>query len=123
MNPQHWGLSHEFWIFWLPVENCDFVPPDCALCEHFLHAHTNLNIDFTSLSVIINDCSDNFFDIGFNAIAFCFAVSISLHVFIAFFFCIPPRGNNYIIIIIILLLLLLCSCPVCMCVFVCVCPL
>ena len=32
-----------------PVENCDFVvPPDCVLCEHFLHAHTNLNIDFTS---------------------------------------------------------------------------
>ena len=44
-----------------PVENCDFVvPPDCALCEHFLHAHTNLNIDFTSLSVIINDCSEKF---------------------------------------------------------------
>ena len=49
-----------------PVENYDFVvPPDCALCEHFLHAHTNLNIDFTSLSVIVNDCSDKFFDIDF----------------------------------------------------------
>ena len=48
------------------IENCDFVvPPDYALCEHFLHAHTNLNIVFTSLSVIVNDCSDKLFDIGF----------------------------------------------------------
>ena len=50
-----------------PVEPCNIVvPPDCALCEHFLAQHTDLKSNTKSLFDLICVCSEELFTSGHN---------------------------------------------------------
>ena len=43
-----------------PMDECNYViPADCALCEHFLTHHTNLNLAVlsTNFVVVLRTCS------------------------------------------------------------------